>query len=256
VSGQPLDGRVAVVTGAGAGIGRGVALAFAAAGAAVVVAAHHVETGDAVAAEITARGGQAVCVVCDVSSRDEVAAAVAAAVERFGGLDAVVHNAVSNRSNEPVDLESAPADLWEEHAAVSVRPLLYGALAAHRHLVRRQGSLLVMTSPAGIQGSDRLPFYAMVKGAQRGFVKSLAREWGPDGVRVNGLAPLAVTRALEAAFRHDPGMHDRLAAVIPAGRFGDPEADIGPPAVFLCSDGARYITGQTLIVSGGRFTAL
>ena len=93
-----------------------------------------------------------------------------------------------------------------------------------------RGSFVVLTSVDGIEGDEDLPLYSTVKAAQRGLVKSLAREWGPAGVRVNCLAPL--------------------------GRFGDPITDIGPAAAFLCRDEARYVTGQTLIVSGGRYTAL
>jgi 3-oxoacyl-[acyl-carrier protein] reductase len=250
-----LDGRVVLVTGAGRGVGRGICLALAAAGAAVVVAAHHRADGDEVVVTIEGRGGRAACVECDVTSPHDITTAVAAALA-LGGLDALVHNAISNRSNEPVDVEAAAPSLWEEHAAVSVRALLHLVRAAHRPLTERGGAMVVLQSPAGIQGSADRPLYAMVKGAQRGFVKSLAREWGPDGVRVNGVAPLAMSPALEAAFDRDPGMQQRLAAVIPLGWFGDPEHDIGPAVAFLCGPAARYITGQTLVVSGGRFTAL
>ena len=246
---------IALVTGAGRGVGRGICLALAASGASIVVAAHHLPDGEEVAAAIEARGGRAVAVACDVTRRSDVEAAVAAAAG-LGGLDALIHNAVSSRSNEPVELETAPPELWEEHAAVSIGALLSLAQVAHPLLVARRGAVVVLQSPAGIQGSADRPLYAMVKGAQRGFVKSLAREWGPDGIRVNGVAPLAVSPALEAAFDRDPGMERRLASVIPLGWFGDPEADIGPAVAFLCGDGARYVTGQTLVVSGGRFTAL
>lgn len=251
-----LAGKVAVITGAGSGVGRGMALAFARAGAAVVVAAHHGPAGEAVASEIVSAGGRGLGVACDVTRVADLRVAVAVAVDAFGYVDTFVHNAVSARSSEPVELEDASIELWQEHAAVSIRALLYGSQAVHPQLRDHAGSMLVLTSPAGIQGSDRLSFYAAVKGAQRGFVKSLAREWGPEGIRVNGLAPLAVTPALDDAFRHDPQMEDRLRSVIPSGRLGDPESDIGPAAAFLCSDSARYITGQTLVVSGGRFTAL
>lgn len=251
-----LVGKVVLITGAGSGIGRGLALAMGQEGASVLVAAYRRAAGDAVVDEITRRGGRALCVACDVTRRGAVEAAVDAAVATFGGLDAFVHNAVSQRSSEPMELERAPVEVWDEHAAVSITALHHCACAAFAHLCAAKGTLLVLTSPAGVQGSDRLSFYATVKGAQRGFVKALAREWGPHGVRVNGLAPLAVTPALENAFRRDPGMEPRLSAVIPLRRLGDPETDIGPAAAFLCSDAARYVTGQTLVVSGGRFTAL
>ena len=114
----------------------------------------------------------------------------------------------------------------------------------------------MLTSVDGIEGDEDLPLYSAVKGAQRGFVKSLAREWGPSGVRVNGLAPLAMTPALERAVERDATLLPRISQLVPLRRFGDPADDIGPAAVFLCSDQSRYITGQTLIVSGGRYTAL
>ncbi len=145
-------------------------------------------------------------------------------------------------------------DVWEEHASVSLRALWRCARAAFPHLRQTSGSLLVLTSPAGVEGSANRSFYAAVKGGQIAFVRSLAKEWAPQGVRVNGLAPLALTPALENAFAEDPSLEPRLRSVVPMGRLGDPETDIGPSAVFLCGEGARYLTGQNLFVSGGRFT--
>jgi len=127
---------------------------------------------------------------------------------------------------------------------------------AHPHLKATGGSILLMTSPAGIEGSAPLPFYSAVKAAQRGFVRALAREWGPDGIRINSVAPLAVSPALENLKATDPERVKRIEGLVPLGWLGDPADDIGPPSVFLCSEGARYVTGQTLVVSGGRFTGL
>ncbi|MCD9624765.1 SDR family NAD(P)-dependent oxidoreductase [Rhabdothermincola salaria] len=252
-----LDGRVVLVTGAAAGVGRGVALAAAAAGATVGLGVRRPEGGEAVAAEIATLGGPPAMVLRgDVTDPDQVRGSVEDLVAAHGRLDAVVHNATSNRSSEPVELETASLDLWQEHASVALTAAFRLARVAHPHLARSRGAYLLMVSPAGIDGSGPLGFYSMVKAGQRGFVKALAREWGPDGIRVNGVAPLAVTPALENRFTVDPSMHERLRALIPLGWFGDPAADIGPPSVFLCSDAARYVTGQTLVVSGGRFTGL
>jgi len=251
--GRSLEGRVVLVTGAGRGVGRGVVDALAAAGASIVASVHH---GADSAPLVAAVGGRTVAPVCDVTRRADVDAAVACAVDTFGGLDALVHNAVSNRSNEITDLEAASPALVAEHMAVSVRALLYLAQAAHPHLAARRGAMVVLTSPAGMQGTHDRALYGTVKGAQRGFLKALAREWGPDGIRVNGVAPLAMTPALERAFAGDPGMEARLSRIVPLGWFGDPARDIGPAVAYLCGDGARYVTGQTLVVSGGRFTAL
>lgn len=250
-----LDGRVVLVTGGGGGVGRGISQACAAAGAQVVVAARG-ESGDETVAAITGRGGAAVAVRCDVTVLADVHAAVAHARAAFGGLDAMVHNATSRSSSQPHALEDADLDLWEEHAAVSVRGSFHCARAAHAALAERRGSLVLLTSPAGIEGSGPLAFYGMVKAAQRGMIKALAQEWGPTGVRVNGIAPLAVTEALDRAFEADPTLQANLEALVPMGYLGEPEADVGYVAAFLVSDWARYVTGQTLVVSGGRFTLL
>lgn len=250
-----LHDRVVLVTGAGGGVGAGIATACAAAGAMVAVTGRSASADD-VAAQIVERGGAAIAVRCDVTRRSETDDALAETAERFGRIDTVFHNATSRSSSQPHALEDAGLDLWEEHAAVSLRGSFHCAAAAHPHLVRSHGSLVLLTSPAGIEGSEALAFYSVVKAAQRGFTKALALEWGPDDVRVNGIAPLAVTDALDRAFAADPELEPALRAKIPLGRVGDPERDIGPVAAFLASDGARYITGQTLVVSGGRFTLL
>jgi 3-oxoacyl-[acyl-carrier protein] reductase len=244
-----------LVTGSARGIGRGLVAAFASAGWDVAVTARARPDAEEVAQAARATGVQAIATRCDVTVPGAIEAAIDAAVGAFGGLDAVVHNAVSDRSSEPVDLEHAPPELWNEHASVSLRAAWRCARAAHGPLRDRRGALLLLTSPAGISGSADLSFYAAVKGGQQAFVRSLAREWGPDGVRVNGLAPLARTPALENGFREDPGLEARVTAGIPLQRVGDPEHDIGPPAVFLCSDRARYVTGQTLVANGGRLTS-
>jgi len=253
---RPLAGRSILVTGAGGGVGRGIAVACARAGAAVVIAARRAVTGDRVAREIAAFGGAAQSVECDVTRRRDVESAVGAAVERFGGLDAMVHNATSGRSPEVCELETASAELWEEHCSVSLRGSYYSAQAALPELRARRGRLLLLTSPAGMEGSANLPLYGMVKAAQRAFVKSLAREWGRFGINVNALSPLAATPALVRAFAEDPALEARLSARIPLGRVGDPERDIGAAAVLLLGEGARYVTGQTWVVDGGRFTGL
>jgi NAD(P)-dependent dehydrogenase (short-subunit alcohol dehydrogenase family) len=253
--GDLLRGKVVLVTGAGGGVGKGIALACGQAGADVVVTARSA-SGDETTSEILERGGSALSVRCDVTDRADVERAVAQAKEAFGGLDAMVHNATSRQSSQPHALEDAGLDLWEEHAAVSVRGSLYCAQAAHAELAARGGTLILLSSPAGIEGSDNLPFYGMVKGAQRALVKSLAQEWGPDGIRVNALAPLAVSEALGRAFEADASLQAKIEAIVPLRRIGESEADIGYVAAFLVSEWSRYVTGQTLLVSGGRLTLL
>jgi 3-oxoacyl-[acyl-carrier protein] reductase len=248
-----LDGHSVLVTGSGAGVGRGIAMALAAQGAHVIVASR---SDSGVADEITSRGHRATWARCDVTDRAAVGDAVALAITVTGRLDAVVHNATSKASSQPHRLEEVDRALWDDHYSVSVGGAYNCSSAAFGALKQRGGTFIVMTSPAGIEGSATLPLYATMKGALRGFAKSLAREWAPNGITVNVVSPLAYSPAMTAAIEAEPAMEERLSRRIPLGRIGDPERDIGSAVAFLVGPGARYITGQTLGVDGGHFTNL
>ncbi len=250
-----LQDRGVVVTGAGGGIGRGVAIACAAAGADVVVASPR-DNGEETVAAIEAAGGRAAWVRCDVTDAADVAAAVGTAVERSGHLDAMIHNATSRRSGDPVRLEAVDDALFAEHASVSLRGTYHCARASLPELQARRGAFVTMTSPAGMEGSLMLPVYGTVKAALRAFTKSLAREWAPFGINVNTVSPLAMSPAMVHAWGEDPKLEARTTSRVPLGRLGDPVTDIAPAVVFLASDAATYITGQTLVVDGGRFMNL
>jgi 3-oxoacyl-[acyl-carrier protein] reductase len=255
VTARPLTGRTVVVTGAGAGVGRGIALACAAAGAHVVVATRR-DNGREVAETIASRGDAASWSQCDVTDLASVARTVTDAVERTGGVHAVVHNATSNRSSQPHRLEDVDRALFDDHIGVSLRGAYHCAVASLDALRATRGTLLVMTSPAGIEGSATLPLYATVKGALRAFAKSLAREWAPDGVTVNVVSPLAFSPAMEHAIAADPAMEERLNRRVPLGRVGDPEADVGVAVAFLVGPDAHFVTGQTLGIDGGHFMSI
>lgn len=250
-----LEDRVAIVTGAGQGVGEGIAAAMAEAGAAVVIAARRAENGEPAAQAIRDRGHRALFCRCDVAERADVDAAVVVALDRWGRLDVMVHNAVSPpgppRPIQEVDDETIAAQI-----ATSTTATFHCAQAAFPHLRAHGGSLILLTSPSGIEGSGHLPVYGAVKGAQRGLLKSLAREWGPHGVRVNAIAPVAWTPAMDVATEANPTLEARLIGRTPLGRIGDPTSDVGPVAVFLASELARHMTGQTLAVDGGRYLGL
>ncbi|MCZ0728324.1 SDR family NAD(P)-dependent oxidoreductase [Mycolicibacterium iranicum] len=250
-----LDDHTVLVTGAGGGVGLGVARELAADGAHIVLATRN-ENGARAAEAIRALGHAATWVRCDVTDEASVRAAVAATVDTTGRLDAVVHNATSNVSSQPHRLADVDEALFEQHFSVSLLGAYHCATAAFDALRTRGGTLVVMTSPAGIEGSATLPLYATMKGALRGFAKSLAREWAGHGITVNIVSPLAYSPAMTAAIAAEPAMEARLARRIPLGRIGDPEADIGSAISFLVGPRARYITGQTLGVDGGHFTSL
>ncbi len=221
----------------------------------MVIAARRTETGDPVAAEIGRRGGRALSIRCDVTSRADVDAVVAATVAEFGALDVMVHNALAP-VGPPRPIEDVPDETFASMLSTGVRASYLCAQAAYPHLVASGGSLILITSAAGVEGSPYLPAYGVVKGAQRGLAKSLAREWGPQGVRVNCIGPVAMTPAMAVAAETSPVFTDGLLiGRTPLRRIGDPEPDIGPVAVFLASDLSRYMTGQTLMVDGGGFMA-
>lgn len=253
-----LDGRTAIVTGAGQGVGRGIALALAGEGANVVIAARRAETGEPVAAEIRERGGSATCVQTDVTVRGDVEAAVAASVERYGGLEIMVHNAFGGSAGRSHRLEDVDDRMWRGFSRTAVWASFYCAQLAFPHLrnAGHRGRLVLVTSPAGIEGSANIPIYAPVKAAQRAMAKSLAREWGEHGITVNCIAPVAETPALEGAFEANPELRHRVTARVPLGRIGDAEHDIGSVVVFLAGDGSSYVTGQTIVCDGGAFTGL
>jgi 3-oxoacyl-[acyl-carrier protein] reductase len=248
-----VPGQSVIVTGAGASLGRGIALAFAASGARVVIAARG-ENGRETERLARARGGDATWVPCDVTSREDVHKAVEFAVQTFGRLDTVIHNAVSSRSSDVTNVEDVDESLWREHASVSLRGTYYFAQAALPHLQASKGRYILVTSSQAIEGSDVLPVYSCVKAALRNLTKGLAREWAPLGVNVTAVSPLVMTDSFQR-YTSDPklpGLKERLLEAVPLGYFGDPEEDLAPGFMFLASDGARYITGQTLAMDGGR----
>jgi NAD(P)-dependent dehydrogenase (short-subunit alcohol dehydrogenase family) len=251
----PLTGRVVLVTGGGDGLGRGLCLSAAAHGATVVVAAPGDNAATTVA-QIVERGGIASWQRCDVTNREQIAACIAATVSAYGGLHAVVHNATSRHSSRPTRLEDVTSEEWDDHVAVSLRGAYLLAHHAFAHLRASRGRLVLMTSPAGMEGSTTLPAYGAVKGALRGFAKSLALEWGPHQISVACVSPLATGPALTRAYEQNPELEARLTNHVPVGRVGDPERDIGPVVSFLIGPDAGYLTGQTLVVDGGRFTTL
>ena len=245
------EAPVVLVSGASGGVGRGIALACAQAGWTIWIAARRRDAGRAVAAEVDAAGGQGRFAPCDVTEDASVREVIAEVQERDGRLDGLVHNATSGLSPKPVWLGDVPLEELRDHLAVSFRGSFLLARAAHPLLAESHGSLLLLTSEAGFEGKARLSPYAGVKAAQRGMTRALAREWGPDGIRVNALAPLAASPAMTRAFELEPEMADRILNRNPLGRLGDAVTDVGSAARFLLSDEARYVTGHTLMVDGG-----
>ncbi len=245
------DPKVVLITGASGGVGRGIAHACAAAGWTVWIAARRQVESQAVAGEVDVLGGHGHFVQCDAADAASLERVVARIESTSGRLDGVVLNATSGLSPKPVVLADVPVTELEEHVAVSLRGLHLLANTTYGLLRASEGSFVVLTSEAGFEGKAKLSVYAAIKAAQRGMVRSLAREWGPEGIRVNCVAPLAGTPAMDRAFEMDPEMAARVLGRNPLGRMGDPASDVGPIVRFLLSDDARYLTGNTLMADGG-----
>jgi 3-oxoacyl-[acyl-carrier protein] reductase len=253
-----LAGRVAFVTGAGAGIGRGIAQALAAAGAHVAVTGRRLEPCHETVKLIDDEGGSAVALEADVSDALAVGRAVDATVGRWGRLDIVVQNAnAGGESSHPIALEAISEEHWMRQARVAWDGNLHCAQAALPHLkTSGRGRFIVLGSAFGLHGAAMNPVYAALKGGDRGFVKSLAREWGPYGITVNAIEPAAATEPTEVFFAQNPAVRDAFMRMFPLGRMGAPRADIGRAVVALCSDLMGYVSGQNLPVDGGLYTAL
>lgn len=254
--GPPADRKTIIVTGATGGVGRGIAIACGEVGWSVWIAARREKEGLAVAEEVTAAGGAGHFVACDAGNARSVEAAIDTVLAADGRLDGICHNATSGLSPVPVTLSEIPLVDFQNHLDVAMRAAWALARKSHAALAASGGSLLLLTSEAGFEGKAKLAPYAGVKGAQRGFARALAREWGRDGIRVNSLAPLASTPAMETALELDPDMGSRLFGRNPLARLGDSTEDIGRAARFLLSDDARYVTGHTLMVDGGSCPAV
>ncbi|HET9491058.1 MAG TPA: SDR family NAD(P)-dependent oxidoreductase [Methylomirabilota bacterium] len=247
-----LRGRTALVTGGGRGIGRAIALGLAREGAQVAVLDLLAEAAERVGREIEALGVKALVLGADLTHRTEVARAVDELIGQWGQLDVVVNNAGWDRMELFLDSEE---ETWDRIIAVNFKAMLYVLKAALPHMVARgDGRVVNIGSDAGRVGSTGEAVYAGSKGAVIAFSKTLARELARHGITVNVVCPgLTETPLLQGIREQSPKTAKVIEAVtraIPLGRVGTPQ-DVAEAVVFLASPGARYITGQTLSVSGG-----
>ena len=244
-----LESKVAIVTGAAQGIGSACAIRLAADGAKVVVADIQVEKGKGLAAEL---GDAALFHELNVASEEQWAAAIAAAVEKWGKLDIVVHNAaVVTPASAVQDTTNAEFDLLID---VNIRGIFFGCKLAYPELKKSKGCIVSIASMAGVSGQLEHAVYGATKGAVNALTKCMAIDWAADGIRVNSICPAGVhTEALDmwvADFPDPEGELRKWAGIHLMKRLTDP-AEIAAAVSFLSSDDASSITGSNMPVSGG-----
>jgi len=246
-----LDGRTAIVTGGGRGLGRYMAEALADAGAKVVLCSRKKEACDEVRDEIKGRGGEAVSLACDVSDPESVESVVEAAESEFGGVDILVNNSGATWGAPP---EEMPLDRFDQVVNVNLRGTFVMAQAVGRRMIERgtRGSIINIASVAGISGG-RPPYmqtvgYNSTKGAVISMTRDLATSWAQHGINVNAIAPGWFPTRMSGPLIER--FEDEMLRDIPLHRFGSPE-ELKGVTVFLASDAASYMTGQTVTVDGG-----
>ena len=258
-----FTGKTVIVTGGGkatlkdgsaGSIGYGIDIAFAKEGANLVITGRNVAKLEAAKESLEAEYGIKVLPVqADVSAGQDNEAVVQnvidKAIEEFGRIDAVVNNAQASASGVTI------ADHTMDQFNLAIYSGLYATYLymqkAYPHLKETKGSVVNFASGAGLFGRVAQSSYAAAKEGIRGLTRVAATEWGPDGINCNIICPLVMTDQLAKWKEAYPEAYAKTIQGIPAGRFGDPEKDIGRTCVFLCSEDAKYISGETITMQGG-----
>ena len=243
------EGKVALVTGAGRGIGEATARLFATEGAAVVVCDIDVASAQKVTQSIQERGGEAVAVAADLTKEDDVAAVINTAIDRYGRLDCAVNNAgISGRFGSFIDL---PLHEWHQMINANLTSVFLclkyelGVMAA-----QGSGAIVNVSSGAGVVAAPGLPHYTAAKHGVLGLTKCAAQEYAAKGVRVNAILPGTTrTPMIENFINGDPQIEKMVSRGIGRGHLGEP-TEIAEAAVWLCSDRASFVCGESLLVDG------
>ncbi len=244
-----LEGTVALVTGATKGIGRAIAFALAQAGARVVVSSRDEERCAETARAITDAGGEASGYACNISHLDALQGLVDHAVATYGRIDCLVCNAAVNPHYGP--MATITEDAYDKIMATNVKSNLWLCnMVAPLMAERRQGSIIIISSIAGLAGSAGIGVYGISKAADSQLARNLAVEWGASNIRANCIAPGLVKTDFARALWEDPERRAKALEGYPLGRLGEPE-DIAGAAVFLAARAGAWMTGQTIVIDGG-----
>ena len=244
-----LSGKVAVVTGSSRGIGRAIAERLAEHGARVVVSSRKAEACEPVAASIRAKGGQAIVVPCHIGHKDQLQALVERTTSEWGGIDVLVCNAALNPYFGPS--AGIPDEAYDRIMGANVRSnfwlcnMVLPGMAA-----RGGGSVIIVSSIAGLRGTPLLAVYGLSKAADMQMARNIAVEWGPKNIRANCIAPGLVRTDFARALWENPELEKKRSRETPLLRIGEPD-EIAGAAVFLASPAGSFMTGQSIVIDGG-----
>ena len=245
-----LTGKVAIITGSTKGIGKAIAEAMARAGAKVVISSRKAEACEEVAAAIKKEGRDAVGIPCHIGRRADCEALVEKTRAHWGKIDVLVCNAAVNPYYGP--MTGLSDDAFDKVMQTNVRSNLWLATLVHKEMAeRRDGAIIIVSSIGGLKGTDALGIYAISKAADFQLARNLAVEFGRHNIRVNCIAPGLVRTEFARALWENPKLVEASAARTALGAIGEPD-DIAGAAVFLASRAGNWITGQTIVIDGGR----
>jgi NAD(P)-dependent dehydrogenase (short-subunit alcohol dehydrogenase family) len=244
-----LDGRVVLVTGAASGIGRATAGQLAGMGARVLASDIDADAGEAAAAALRDAGGDVRFVAGDIADDDTAAALVAAAVDAYGRLDAAANCAGVGGGH--ASTHEYPVETWDRIVGVNLRGTWLAMRAEVPALLGRGGAIVNVASTLGLRGSPNASPYSASKHGVIGLTRTAAIEYAPHGVRVNAVCPGAIdTPMMDETFARFPGFRELLVGFVPMGRMGSAD-EVAAAIVWLLSDAASFVTGETLTVEGG-----
>ncbi|RNL19578.1 short-chain dehydrogenase [Slackia faecicanis] len=247
-----FDGKVAIITGGGkgGGIGWGLSTAFAKEGCNLAITGRNVKKLEDAKEELERLYGiRVLCLQADGGDEAQVEAAVKQVADEFGRIDFLINNAQNSASGLTL-IEHTKED-FDKAVFSGLYAAFFYMKHCHPYLKEAKGSVVNFASGAGLFGRYGQSSYAAAKEGIRGMTRVAATEWGPDGINCNVICPLVMTSQLAAWKEEYPEAYEKTIQGIPAGRFGDAESDIGRTAVFLCSEDASYISGETLTLQGG-----
>lgn len=244
-----LADKVAIITGGSRGIGEAIAVAMSEFGAKVVLSSRKIEGLNAVKEKIESAGGVAHCIPAHMGNLESLEALVSGTLEKFSTVDILVNNAATNPVFGP--MMDADSGVWDKIMDVNLKGVFFLTKAVARVMMeKRSGSIINVSTEAALRPTPGLGIYSISKAGLDMVTKAFALELGPYGIRVNGIAPGLVQTRFSQALWGNEDIRKAAESRIPLGRIAQPE-EIAPLAVFLASDAASFITGETILVDGG-----